>query len=338
MNKRLLFIDALRGMTMILVVYYHIINHCFPETILDKGLQSFRMPLFFFVSGFIAFKESEFWTFRNTSLRLLKKFRVQVIPTAIFFSLYCYIFYYCNPLSFFLDYGWRHYWFTIVLFEFFVIYYLAMFLTRRNDKVNVMIVSSLIIVSVLLFHTTNKTGKWCIYTQFYAFLNYAPFFLLGTLARRFFKNIKKWIETWWILLVTVILFFIQLTIYDLSLNHSTPITPKAINFMIAWSMRITGMIMIFGLFVKFRNRFSTNGLVTRTLTFIGQRTLDIYLLHFFFAAYTKQVFDLVTSYYSSLGRPFTIVATGLVVSGCLLLSAFIRKWKLAGKLLFGAKY
>lgn len=338
MNKRLLYIDALRGMTMILVVYYHIINHCFPETILDKGLQSFRMPIFFFVSGFIAFKELEFWTARNTFLRLVKKFHIQIIPTAIFFSLYCCLFYYCNPFSFYIDYGFRHYWFTTVLFEFFVVYYIAMFLTRRNDKINVLIVSSLIIVSFLLLHATNKTGKWCIYTQFSAFLTYAPFFLLGTLTRRFFKHTRKLFETWWILIPNIIVFFILLLIFYLCFIDVIILPKKVITIIDAWLLRLTGMIMVFGLFVKFRGRFTADGLITQTLTYIGQRTLDIYLMHFFFTAYTKQIFDFITSYNSSLGRPFTIVATGITVSGCLLLSAFIRKWKPAGKLLFGAKY
>lgn len=337
-SKRLLYIDALRGMTMILVVYYHITNHCFPETILDKGLQSFRMPLFFFVSGFIAFKDLGLWTARNTAWRLLNKFRVQIIPTVIFFSLYCCLFYECNPFTFFASYGWRHYWFTIVLFEFFVVYFTACFITRKSTVINVTTLFALIVVSVVLFHTTAKTGKWSLYTQLYALLLHAPFFLFGTLARRYFDNIRRWLETWWILLIDAILFFVQLIIYTLSLNHILSMPQQIVNFMVTWPLRITGVIMVFGLFVKYRNRFTADCPVTRALTFIGRRTLDIYLMHFFFTAHAKRGLAYVTNLYEALGRPYTIVATGLVIVACLLVSALIRKCKPAGKLLFGAKY
>lgn len=337
-SKRLLYIDALRGITMILVVYYHIVNHCFPDTIIDKGLNSFRMPMFFFISGFIAYKELGFWTAGNTIARLLMKFRVQIIPTVIFFSLYCFIFYDCNPFSLFINYGWRHYWFTIVLFEFFTVYFLCCFLTRRSAALNVAVIFSLAALSVVLFHVTDKTAKWDLYIQSYALLSYAPFFLLGTLVRRYYDSVRRWLENWWVLSVAAILFLAQLAVYDLSLGNTIAMPQHVINFMVTWSLRIAGLIMVFGLVIKYRDRFTDDRLATRALTFIGRRTLDIYLMHFFFAVFTKPVFVYVTGYCSSLGRPFTIVATGLVVVACLLVSTLIRKWKPAGKLLFGAKY
>lgn len=59
-DKRIKYIDALRGFTMILVVFAHIeafsmfgMQH---TTFLGSIFQSFRMPLFFFISGYIAFK------------------------------------------------------------------------------------------------------------------------------------------------------------------------------------------------------------------------------------------------------------------------------------------
>lgn len=63
-TKRLEYIDALRGFTMILVVFAHIINYGYHIT--DAKAETmdtfnnlfirFRMPLFFFISGFVLYK------------------------------------------------------------------------------------------------------------------------------------------------------------------------------------------------------------------------------------------------------------------------------------------
>jgi fucose 4-O-acetylase-like acetyltransferase len=49
----------------------------------------FRMPLFFFVSGFLVYKAAQVWDANNLGQLLVKKFKVQIIPTACFFFLFC---------------------------------------------------------------------------------------------------------------------------------------------------------------------------------------------------------------------------------------------------------
>lgn len=68
-TKRLEYIDALRGFTMILVVFAHIINYGYHIT--DAKAETmdtfnnlfirFRMPLFFFISGFVLYKQERIW-------------------------------------------------------------------------------------------------------------------------------------------------------------------------------------------------------------------------------------------------------------------------------------
>lgn len=48
-------------------------------------LVMFRMPLFFFVSGFLAYKAGLLWNGKTLGTLLLKKIRVQTIPTVVFF-------------------------------------------------------------------------------------------------------------------------------------------------------------------------------------------------------------------------------------------------------------
>ena len=76
-KPRLEWLDALRGFTMILVVAYHVAEMGFGESWRHSSsmpfLVLFRMPLFFFVSGFLAYRASQVWDFRNFGSLLWKK-------------------------------------------------------------------------------------------------------------------------------------------------------------------------------------------------------------------------------------------------------------------------
>ena len=130
-KKRLEWLDALRGFTMILVVANHVSRVGFEQNWKFSSSLSFlllfRMPLFFFVSGFLAYKAAQVWNAHNLGQLLLKKLKVQIIPTLVFFVLF-------NAMI------WPHfleglevnfhspqkggYWFTIALLWMFIIYYL----------------------------------------------------------------------------------------------------------------------------------------------------------------------------------------------------------------------
>lgn len=104
-TKRIEFIDAMRGFTMLLVVYTHIIffsyyNSGFDDLSYGGGkllsfnalFVTFRMPLFFFISGFILFKKDFEWTLLASGKFILKKAKVQLIPTLFFLAVFVYIF------------------------------------------------------------------------------------------------------------------------------------------------------------------------------------------------------------------------------------------------------
>lgn len=83
-KPRLEWLDALRGFTMILVVANHVANMGFgmaPK--LSSSMQfliMFRMPLFFFVSGFLAYKAAQVWDLKNLGSLLLKKSGFRLFP------------------------------------------------------------------------------------------------------------------------------------------------------------------------------------------------------------------------------------------------------------------
>ena len=67
-TPRMGWLDALRGFTMILVVSNHVALKSFGMQIRwSAALQFFllfRMPLFFFISGFLAYEASRIWNAR----------------------------------------------------------------------------------------------------------------------------------------------------------------------------------------------------------------------------------------------------------------------------------
>ena len=76
MTQRIGYIDALRGFTMLLVVFSHIETFCydipFNESILSSLFITFRMPMFFFISGYIAYKK-ELWNFGTYKKKTYKE-------------------------------------------------------------------------------------------------------------------------------------------------------------------------------------------------------------------------------------------------------------------------
>ena len=118
-SKRLHFLDALKGFAIILVVAGHLmirLGISGYDNVLWTFIVSLHLPLFFFVSGYFA---------ENKVSRLnviAKKAQLLLLPGIIFFILYT-IYKGGSPLSF-LKYGFQEYWFTFVLFEMFLIYFL----------------------------------------------------------------------------------------------------------------------------------------------------------------------------------------------------------------------
>lgn len=164
------------------------------------------------------------------------------------------------------------------------------------------------------------------------FTYFLPYFVAGSFTRKYFNNIIGILDKNVFQIVIASLFVLQLVV----INYITLPQP-VVNFIVIWSLRVNGLIMVFGLFVRFRDYFTPSNKLTLGLSFIGRRTLDIYLLHFFFITHIPQLHRYVLSpYFGIFERPVLIVLTAVVVGACLLVSGVIRRNKFLGKLLFAA--
>ena len=118
-KQRIEYIDAMRGTTMILVVFSHVCNYCLGDKWMGYNdvFFLFRLPCFFFISGWLFAQPDRQWNRVSVRATVRHKFKVQIIPTFIFLLLLA------PPPLFFSRLGALKggYWFTFALFEFFLL-------------------------------------------------------------------------------------------------------------------------------------------------------------------------------------------------------------------------
>lgn len=168
MAKRIEYIDAMRGLAMLLVV----VGHVMLFTLKDEGNILFRImngelqiPLFFMVSGFlVSMPVPSFWKFIG------KKAFQLCVPAGIFMAAYMwkdggdYIAAWVDSYK----YG---YWFTFSLFEFIVLYVTLKYIARRM-KLSLNAENILLIIAAII---TLYASVWCMRME----KNYSIIPLLG---------------------------------------------------------------------------------------------------------------------------------------------------------------
>ena len=157
------------------------------------------------------------------------------------------------------------------------------------------------------------------------------FYYLGTWIRRNFEAFIRWTSKPVVIgLITVSFLLIAST------SHHDNLLFEIFRF---YGGGITGMIMVFTFF-----RLSAPWLkkwhISMPLQYVGTRTLDIYLLHFFFLPRFLMTYaGQLAEYNSRLVEFIYIMAVSLVVLAISLVASYvIRLSPFLGHYLFGVKY
>jgi fucose 4-O-acetylase-like acetyltransferase len=340
--NRIGYIDALRGLAMILVVYFHIAAYGFGsyEFGYNDIIERFRMPTFFFISGWLFYKVGRIWDRRTITGMIRKKFMVQIIPTIIFMFLYLVVFNLLDVSSFGSDK--KGYWYTFVLFEYFVIYILAETLLNRHDstKGEMRILTIMLILSIGAFYYAKyytryatELGTWKDILGFLSFvkIRHIIFFWFGTFVRRHFDQFIQLTDNRFFTAIMIVI-FTAIIVWPILLST------QGIEYMAYLVAGLSGTIICFTFFRIHERHFSQETWYGRSLQLIGRRTLDIYLIHYFVLPYDLVQPAIWLQYHNNtLFVPMALILALWVVIISLLISSILRVSPLLAKYLFGAK-
>ena len=349
---RMEWLYSMPGFTMILVVAFHVGKDGFmlptEQSASQPLLQLFRMPLFFFISGFLAYRVSEAWSLRRLATLLGKKLRIQVVPTLVFFTLFIVIVRGMNGHSwwyFFWSPFKSGYWFTIALLYMFIVYYVFAYLESLLKRRSWVPVALLFALAVAAYQSCylpqwfswgmgrrGEVNEWVINSSLRQAMLFFPFFVLGNIFHRYRPQAARLLDSRWffpamvLLAVVCLMEFFQWKILRMGWR-SVPLTLS----------RLSLLMIVLASFRHYAPSLTKAHIVGRTLQFVGRRTLDVYLLHFFFIPHLPGVGDFFRANGGNfLGEVVATTTVGVVVVAfCLLVSAALRVSPFLTKQLFG---
>lgn len=331
MRARIYYLDSLKCLGILLVIEGHVWSLGMAketyDTVSGLMLYSFNMPIFFFVSGFLAYKDRQ-----DSGRQLLgyiwKKFQFLVIP-AVVVKCFMDLLHQQNPLHVFRD-GFGGYWFTITLFECFLFYYVVAMLVK-NVKLRMAVLVMLAVMGIgLLSIFGGDFGPAVI--DMNRLTKYFQYFVMGVLAMRHRDLFEKTMRNEWVKAVAIILFFALLFIIN------NPVWPSPIFHILRdLVLRYLGTFIVVSWFVCNAELFNRETLINKVILKIGQCSLAIYLLQYFFIpnfmSFPDWVggLDEVTVHVISLG--YTVIITAICMCFISLLgnSRYVKNYVLGQK-------
>lgn len=279
-TQRLHYIDLLRGITMILVVYSHVNYKLFqnyPESCINNVFITFMMPLFFFISGFFLYS-----TKLDASLlrkRTLNRIIRQLYPTIIFLFIYC--------LLIGQDVGTAlvepfkaGYWFTFVSVEMFLLTGPLVLLMNHYELSNksrlavfapIMVLSaaSCVIARKLEIDSTIWTSL-----SLDPLLHFLPYCLLGCVFKMYYDRLLDSMVRFRYFALAILLFCVAIVFPRASLYNLVP--------------AVCGIYILHYLCYKVKAGLPENR-IGKFFIKIGTSTLEIYLLHYIVIYYLAMI-------------------------------------------------
>lgn len=324
--ERLKYIDALRAFSIFLIVYSHLVHYGLQKniSIFNEWSNTFMVPLFFFISGFVSYKSNtEYKGLRLYIKKNKNKFKCLIVSPLIFLLVYCF---YRNN-----DYLWalgdplkNGYWFTIVLFQIIIIANIQLFIKRNMLANACMLISTvLMMIGVFVISKFNNGSEHPNITDYFSWMYvtyYYYYYILGLMCRKYEKNLIRLISNKIVCSALFIFSFIPLTANG-AVNY-IPVTAR--------------IIAIYYLFYVYREFFEMGGVIIRLINYVGKHTLEIYFIHYFLLFRFNCFVPVLSS------RPFVeMVLLGVISCAMILMCLFIRKIIMAfmpiDKLLFSNK-
>lgn len=242
------YIDALRGLTMFLVVVGHIWTFVVQKesAVTAQFFMTFRMPIFFFISGFVGYKSSASFTLKDFGTSVWKKFSMALIPCFVFFTLYSLCFY--PGIATVVKYGvfdreffrlclsgksminvFGGYWFVPELFIYFLCYYIVLCLCSLCNKAKYasIILFCFAIVHFLMFDFRRISNH--INFEYEIVSSNILYMSLGILVRQYFNRIERLLRNEWVNAAAIITW---ITLFSLNKYNVLAVISVAVKFFV----------------------------------------------------------------------------------------------------------
>lgn len=294
-NDRILWVDALKGIGIILVILGHIYSIYNKVNI---WIYSFHMPLFFFISGYLSLNSLK--SNKSNKEYLIKKIKTLLIPFIIF-EIILYVYWLLIERNFrSFDIGPS--WFIITIFFVSNIIYISRRKISQNNLFYiyfVMIFAIIIIIKEMFPQINNTVFIWGL-----RILIGMIWYLTGIKVKLLLEKtkIKKIINTtgkrWGIFILTLII-----SIYTSLKNGPVGVFSCVMNnYFLYYIAGITGVISCFiGTYCLFKNN--------EKITWLGKYSLIILATHEPIKRVLMKIFDIVFSRY---GYTFKIFDNSII--------------------------
>ena len=272
MKQRIDYIDRMKGFAIFLVVMGHVIGFALGQAddLAGRWISSFHMPLFMFLSGLVACSGvvPPYWSVG----KLVKKLRALLLPLFVFGLCYTFTFskdVVSGVVGFVESPSKNGYWYLMTL----AVFYVSLCLYRLNVKnkwyVDVAMAIGIWGGYIVLWKTFAQTR------DYFCLLNcgnFYPFFMLGVFTTKY-QLLEKLKSANWLfslcIIAYAIVFCVEMPTHGLdSLNR---------HIFMPFCM-VTVVVSLF------MHRHGQSSLIERTLEALGKRTLDIYMIHYFFVS------------------------------------------------------
>ena len=283
MNERIAYIDYSKAVAIILVVTGHIIFfNIFSQDaekadmlLIEQILKSVQMPLFIFCSGLVM-KNSDI-TLRETLLDIYKRFRLLIVPFIVIGISFALIS--DKTPADFLSKGMKlGYWYLLTLFELCLLHNIYLHISkiwksRRTSMLFDLLLGGVIYVIIYKIYSGKEAEEICWQNtlSWLQLVRYYPYYFLAVIIRKY--NIldiivsNKWIYCISLCTCIVVLYANE---HNIHIFGRSFILPVFLLITIIHMMKLVAQ--------------SDLVMIKRLLNYVGKKTLDIYLFHYFVLA------------------------------------------------------
>lgn len=298
------------------------------------------MPLFFFISGFVLYKQDMEWSIGRSICFVGRKALLLLLPTVVFISLYIIVF--DPPMSLLYQSGRLGYWFTIALFECYLFYALYRLLCSAFHCHNgidwVLLASSTMLYFTVTQSVLNRLGmsNETISLLGLAELRFFFYFAIGTLVRKHFHCFEQFMSNSKLVAMWLIAFFgMFILVHRDGFVFANAMVYHAYNFIGG----LMALFLVFLFFYKYQSAFEDNHKIGNVLQYVGRHTLAIYMLHYFFLPRNLQF---IGDFFMQHSNPtielfISIAIAALVIGISLITNALICTSPLLAHYLFGER-